>query len=71
MQDQISDIENRLEKLKRPIKMDSDDDGGVGDGGDGSDDGGLPPTPGRRYKPRPPHPAPRPEKDSYDQLMDR
>ena len=71
MQDQISDIENRLETLKRPIKMDSNDDGGGGDGGDRSDDGGLPPTPGRRYKPRPPRPAPRPEKDSYDELMDR
>ena len=71
MQDQISDIENRPETLKRPIKMDSDDDGGGGDGGDRSDDGGLPPTPGRRYKPRLPRPAPPPEKDSYDELMDR
>ena len=71
MQDQISDIENRLETLKRPIKMDSNDDGGGGDGGDRSDDGGLPPTPGRRYKPRLPRPAPRPEKVSYDELMDR
>ena len=53
MQDEISKIENRLEKLKRPIKIDSDDDGG-GDRGGRSADGGLPLTPGRRYKPRPP-----------------
>ena len=37
MQGKISKIENRLEKLKQPIKMDSDDDGG-GEGGGGSDD---------------------------------
>ena len=37
MQGKISKIENRLEKLKQPIKMDSDDDGG-GDGRGGSDD---------------------------------
>ena len=30
MQDQISDIENRLEKLKRLIRRDSGDDGGGG-----------------------------------------
>ena len=30
MQDQISDIENRLEKLKRPIRRASGDDGGGG-----------------------------------------
>ena len=71
MQDQVADIENRLEKLKQTIKMDSDDNGSAGGGGDGSGDGGLPPTPGRRYKPHPPRPASRPEKDSYDELMDR
>ena len=52
MQDEISKIENRLEKLKHPIKMDSDsdEDGGTGGGGgDGSADGNgsLPLTPGR------------------------
>ena len=64
MQDQISDIANRLEKSKRPIRRDSDDDGGGGSGGGGGSDGGLPPTPVRKYKPRP-------EKDFYDELMDR
>ena len=65
MQDQISDIENRLEKLKWPITRDSDDDGGGGrSGGGGGGDGGLPPNPVRKYKSRP-------EKDSYDELMDR
>ena len=69
MQDQISDIENRLEKLKPPIRRDSDDGGGGGNGGGGGGDGSLPPTPlplipVRKYKPRP-------EKDSYDELMDR
>ena len=70
MQDQVSDIENRLEKLKQPIRRDSDDDGcGRGRGGGGGGDGGLPPTPlpptaVRKYKPRP-------EKDTYDELMDR
>ena len=68
MQDEISKIENRLEKLKRPIKMDSDDDGGS-DGGGRSDDGGQPSTPGKRYKPRLPRTGV-PEKDSYDALMD-
>ena len=59
MQDQVSDIENRLEKLKQPIRRDSDDDGcGRGRGGGGGGDGGLPPTPlpptaVRKYKPRP------------------
>ena len=52
MQDEISKIENRLEKLKHPIKMDSesDEDGGTsGGGGDGSGDGdgSLPLIPGR------------------------
>ena len=70
MQDQISDIENRLEKLKRPIRRDSGDDGGGGWSGGGSrGDGGLPPTP------LPPTPVrkckPRSEKDSSDELMDR
>ena len=52
MHDQISNIENRLGKLKRSIKMrsDSDDDEGrsAGGGGGGSDDGdhGIPPIPG-------------------------
>ena len=69
MQDQIADIENRLEKLKQPIKIDSDDEGGSGSGEGGGGDGGvpttpLPPTTVRKYKPRP-------EKDSYDELMDR
>ena len=70
MQDQISDIENRLEKLKRPIRRDSGDDGGGRWSGGGSrGDGGLPPTPlplipVRKCKPRS-------EKDSSDELMDR
>ena len=69
MQDQISDIENRLEKLKRPLRRDSDDGGGGGNGGGGSGDGSLPPTPlpltpVRKYKPRS-------EKDSYNKLIDR
>ena len=57
--------------MKRPTKInfDVDDNGDTGgsDGG-GSDDGGVLPIPGR---PRPPRPAPRPEKDSYDELMNR
>ena len=57
--------------MKRPTKInfDVDDNGNTGgsDGG-GSDDGGVLPIPGR---PRPPRPAPRPEKDSYDELMNR
>ena len=45
MQDQISDIENRLEKLKWQIRRDSDDDSGGGrSGGGGGDVGSLPPT---------------------------
>ena len=64
MQDQISDIANRLEKLKRPIRRDSDDGGGSGSGVGGGGDGDLPPTPVRKYKPCP-------EKDFYDELMDR
>ena len=45
MQDQISDIENRLEKLKWPIRRDSDDDSGGGRSGGGSrNDGSLVPT---------------------------
>ena len=64
MQDQISDIANRLEKLKRPIRRDSDDGGGSGSGVGGGGDGDLSPTPVRKYKPRP-------EKDFYDELMDR
>ena len=45
MQDQISDIENRLEKLKWPIRRDSDDDSGGGRSGGGSrNDGSLLPT---------------------------
>ena len=70
MHDQISDIENRLEKLKQPKRRDSDDDdgGGGGSGGGRSDGGLLPtpilPTPVRKYKHHP-------EKDSYDELMDR
>ena len=65
MHDQISDIENKLERLKQPIRRDSDDDGGgSGSGGGDGGDGGLPLTPVRKYKPRP-------EKDSYDELMDR
>ena len=77
MQDQIAVIENRLEKLKQPTKIDfdSDDNGGTGGGrGGGSDDGSLPSTPGRQlryYKPCPLRPAPPPEKDSNDELMDR
>ena len=77
MQDQIAVIENRLEKLKQLTKIDfdSDDNGGTGGGrGGGSDDGSLPSTPVRQlryYKPRPLRPAPPPEKDSYDELMDR
>ena len=77
MQDQIAVIENRLEKLKQPTKIDfdSDDNGHTGGGrGGGSDDGSLPSTPVRQlryYKPRPLRPAPPPEKDSYDELMDR
>ena len=61
MQDQISDIEYGLEKLKRPIRRGSDDDGGGGGsgGGSGGDDG----LPVRKYN--------RSEKDSYDELMDR
>ena len=61
MQDQISDIENGLEKLKRPIRRGSDDAGGGGGsgGGSGGDDG----VPVRKYKPRS-------GKDSYDELMD-
>ena len=57
--------------MKRPTKInfDVDDNGNTGgsDGG-GSDDGGVLPIPGR---PRSPRPAPRPEKDSYDELMNR
>ena len=69
MHDQISDIENRLEKLKQPKRRDSDDDGGGGGSGGGRSDGGLLPTPilptpVRKYKHHP-------EKDSYDELMDR
>ena len=46
MQDQIYDIESRLEKLKHLIRMDSDNDGGGGgSGGGGGGDGGLPQTP--------------------------
>ena len=77
MQDQIAVIENRLEKLKQLTKIDfdSDDNGGTGGGrGGGSDDGSLPSTPGRQlryYKPCPLRPAPPPEKDSNDELMDR
>ena len=77
MQDQIAVIENRLEKLKQPTKIDFDsyDNGHTGGGrGGGSDDGSLPSTPVRQlryYKPRPLRPAPPPEKDSYDELMDR
>ena len=55
MQDQIYDIENRLEKLKHLIRRDSDNDGGGGgSGGGGGGDGGLLqtpllPTPVRKY----------------------
>ena len=63
MQDEIAKIENRLEKLKRPINgSDSDDEA------PGSDEGGndgalplLPPTPSPcrgRYPPCPPQPDP-------------
>ena len=61
---QISDIANRLEKSKRPIRRDSDDGGGGGSGGGDGGDGCLLPTPVRKYKPCP-------EKDFYDELMDR
>ena len=52
IQDEIYKIENRLEKWKRPIKMDSDSDynggtGSGGGGGSGDGDDGLPPAPGR------------------------
>ena len=68
MQDQIYDIESRLEKLKHLIRMDSDNDGGGGgSGGGGGGDGGLPQTP----LPLTPVRKPRPEKGSYDELMDR
>ena len=65
IQDEIYKIENRLEKWKRPIKMDSDSDydggtGSGGGGGSGDGDDGLPPAPGRPSWPRyyKPHPPP-------------
>ena len=52
MQDQIANIENRLEELRKPINIDnnSDDDTGApgGSGGRGGDNDGTPPRlPGR------------------------
>ena len=51
MQGKINNIENRLKRLKHPIKInnnDSDDEtGGASDGGGGDGDDGLPPTPCR------------------------
>ena len=79
MHDQISDIENRLTKLKRPKKMrtdsGNDEGGGAGGGSGGSDDGndGIPPTPARQshYRPRPPCPTSHPDTDSSEALMER
>ena len=66
MQDEIAKIENRLEKLKRPINgSDSDDEAPGSD--EGGNDGALPPlpptpSPCRGRYPPPPH---QPDPDHY------
>ena len=48
MQDEIANIKNRLEKLKRPININDSDDKAPGSD-EGGEDGALPPLPPRPF----------------------